>query len=528
MQKIICKRSLILIGIFVLIISCLLIMTGCEEEKPFIAKDIVNGSAGLEYVYIKDRDAYAVCGIGECKDADIRIAEKVNGKPVIGIKDKALYDADIISVQIPDSVEGIGRNAFSMCKQLASITIGTMDSKLKVLGISLFYLTDVSTVYYKGTMAEWLSLEFEVVGGEPWNYNWDRPVTVICDDGKLYYRNDNPLESPEKIPNDTPNDTPDTPSVNASEGLEFTLNEDGKSYYVSGIGTCTDVDVVIPAEHNGLPVTGIAMQAFVDPDYEGYEIIDPTNVVRLPLMPGNPTVRSIVIPDTVKNIAEGAFYGCIKLTDVTIPASVETIGVAPFVGCLSLVNIKVDSKNVDYQAVDGNIYSKDGKTLVQYAPGKTGQHFVVPNSVTSIGDGAFCLCTGLTNVTIPNSVTTIGEGVFCFCTGLTSVTIPDSVTTIDDCALRYCFSLTSVTIPDGVTTIGASAFEFCVSLTNLEIPNSVATFGKYAFASCNLTSVTYKGTVSMWKVLYEGHFGRDCTVYCTDGHISKDGTVIYN
>ena len=112
-------------------------------------------------------------------------------------------------------------------------------------------------------------------------------------------------------------------------------------------------------------------------------------------------------------------------------------------------------------------------------------------SVTSIGDGAFRNCTGLTSVTIPNSVTNIGEQAFYGCSGLTSVTIPNSVTSIGDGAFRACTGLASITIPDSITSIAKDAFQFCSSLTSITIPNSVSNIGDYAFRRCTgLTSVT--------------------------------------
>ena len=91
----------------------------------------------------------------------------------------------------------------------------------------------------------------------------------------------------------------------------------------------------------------------------------------------------------------------------------------------------------------------------------------IGNSVTSIGDGAFLGCTGLTSVTIGNSVTSIGFQAFYNCTGLTSVTIPDSVTSIGSYAFEYCTGLTSVTIGNSVTSIGYSAFSGCTGLTEI-------------------------------------------------------------
>ncbi|MDY6229309.1 MAG: leucine-rich repeat domain-containing protein, partial [Prevotella sp.] len=110
--------------------------------------------------------------------------------------------------------------------------------------------------------------------------------------------------------------------------------------------------------------------------------------------------------------------------------------------------------------------------------------------VTSIGDGAFNYCTGLTSITIPNSVTSIGEAAFDYCTGLTSVTIGNSVTSIGDGAFFGCTGLISITIPNSVTSIGDDAFGYCPGLTSITIPNSVTSIGDGAFRLCSgLTSV---------------------------------------
>ena len=85
-----------------------------------------------------------------------------------------------------------------------------------------------------------------------------------------------------------------------------------------------------------------------------------------------------------------------------------------------------------------------------------------PYSVTSIGNCAFCKCSGLTTINIPNSVTSIGDWAFEKCYGLKSVTIPNSVTTIGNFAFSNCNGLTSVTIPNCVTRIGSWAFAYCI------------------------------------------------------------------
>ena len=76
-------------------------------------------------------------------------------------------------------------------------------------------------------------------------------------------------------------------------------------------------------------------------------------------------------------------------------------------------------------------------------------------------------------VIIPEGVTSIGNGVFYNRKNLTSVTIPDSVTSIGNNAFESCKNLTSVTIGNSVTSIGFYAFSDCTSLTNIIIPDSV-------------------------------------------------------
>ena len=108
----------------------------------------------------------------------------------------------------------------------------------------------------------------------------------------------------------------------------------------------------------------------------------------------------------------------------------------------------------------------------------------IPDSVTSIGDGAFSECHSLKSINIPDSVTSIGDWAFSNCNSLTSINIPDSVTTIGDFAFSRCISLKSIVIPNSVTSIGDYAFSNCNSLTSINIPDSVTTIGHRAFESC--------------------------------------------
>ena len=216
-------------------------------------------------------------------------------------------------------------------------------------------------------------------------------------------------------------------------------------------------------------------------------------------------LTSITIPNSVTSIGDNAFYNCTGLTGVTIPDSVTSIGYGPFGTCFSLTSIIVDKNNANYKSTNGNLYTKDGKTLIQYAAGKTDTSFAIPNGVTNIGGDAFS-GSNLTYVTIPSGVTSIGDWAFNDCLNLTSITIPDSVISIGNYAFALCESLTSIIIPNGVTSIGESTFAYCSSLASVVIPNSVTHINDEVFEYCtSLTSIVIgNGVISIGDWAFYG------------------------
>ena len=174
------------------------------------------------------------------------------------------------------------------------------------------------------------------------------------------------------------------------------------------------------------------------------------------------SIKTIIIPNSVTSIGAEAFYNCTGLTRVTIPDSVTSIGNSAFRYCTGLTSVTVDVNNPNYSSDEyGVLFNKDKTELIQYPIGNKRTEYIIPDSVTSIGNYAFYYCKGLTSVTIGNGVKRIDNQAFVMCSGLTSITIPDSVTSIGDSAFYYCTRLTSVTIPDSVTSIGDSAFCNC-------------------------------------------------------------------
>ena len=151
------------------------------------------------------------------------------------------------------------------------------------------------------------------------------------------------------------------------------------------------------------------------------------------------TLTNITIPNSVTKIGSVAFQGCESLTSITIPNNVTEIGTGG-IGCTSSTNINVDESNPVYDSRNNcnAIIETATNTLIQGC-----NNTIIPNTVTEIGETAFA-ASKITSITIPNSVTKIGLGAFFYCTYLSNITIPCSVTTIGEDAFSSCFTLSEV------------------------------------------------------------------------------------
>ncbi len=242
----------------------------------------------------------------------------------------------------------------------------------------------------------------------------------------------------------TPDDSQES-SVEFSKGLEYSLSNDSTYYILTGIGSCTDSEIVIPPTYQSLPIKEIASYAFRDQK-----------------------ITSLTTSNNLTTIGRYAFDGCTELKEITLSKDVFSIAFYAFSDCEKLDTIVVDTANPYYTVEDNVLFTKQGadiegtklteKILVVYPLGSLKTSYTIPDDVVYIAPCAFLSCNNLKNIEISEGVSTIGNAAFSYCKNLESIVIPDSVISIESEAFSGCGSLWDITIGSAVTSIGKNAF----------------------------------------------------------------------
>ena len=174
-----------------------------------------------------------------------------------------------------------------------------------------------------------------------------------------------------------------------------------------------------------------------------------------------PDDGKVVIPNSVTEIGENAFFDCSELIAVEIPNTVKEIGINAFTSCNNLKTVQI------------------------------------AGSVETIGGGAFAYCTALATVTLNNGIKTIGDSVFANCSSLTKIVVPDSVRNMGISVFQNCSALESAKLSENVTAIEKYTFYNCYSLKNVAFSSSLTSVGDQAFENCkSLTTITFPKTIS--------------------------------
>ena len=258
----------------------------------------------------------------------------------------------------------------------------------------------------------------------------------------------------------------------SSEGLEFSLNADGKTYTLVDVGEFIGGEIVIGIYDN----------------------------------------------KSVSAIANGSLITNENVTQLTVSRCVRSID-TDLLLFSNLVCYRVDPENKQYSSRDGVLYNQSGDTLLAYPCGKTDTAFTVPENVRSIKHGAFVYAKYLEFLDIPDWVSSLGmslisyssvekirigkgiktieQGIFTISTQLKSIEIVGFYTEIGDFAFAFCKTLSSVTLGPGVIKIGNNSFDDLESLSNVTLSNGLQSIGQFAFFGCqSITELVIPETVN--------------------------------
>ena len=447
---------------------------------------------------------------------------------VTSIGDWAFYGCSGLTgnLIIPEGVTSIGSSAFQNCSGLTSITL---PSSLTSIDNAAFEGCRLETLEYKGTLEQWLSINFYI----GWMSDTSPLHTFIVNEEELTN-----LVVPEGITT-----IPQYAFFGCSGITNITLPSSLKAIGDWAFAHCSGLtgNLIIPEGvtsigsnafyncsgltevdlSNCTSLTSIGRSAFLD--CSGLTEVDLSNCTSLISIEYGAfeycyrlTEVDLSNCTSLTRVGERAFLQCYGLTSITLLSSLTSIGSSAFQFCYGLFEVYNYSSNITIEkGKKSNGYSGYYAKVVYNASDLTGekpasriqtkdnvQYYVYGGDFIALAPSI--ARDSLTTLTLDSRTTEINQYAFQDCSGLTSIDLSNctSLTSIENHAFYGCSGLTSLTLPSSLTSIGSYAFLGCSGLTSIDLSNctSLTSIGEYAFYHCgNLDSITFPNTTGWYR-----------------------------
>ena len=394
-------------------------------------------------------------------------------------------NSTLTSVEIPDTVTGISRYAFTQTS-LTSIKIPDTVTRIGESVLAYTKLTELklpSNIEYLGRT---------ILGGNKGVTEIVIPKT-LSSTGSSYSN---------LIEGDGPFAESNVQKVTIEAGMTVI-----PEHLFHKNSTLTSVE--IPDT-----VTEISRYAFAQTGLENIELPSSVTTLQYEIFSGG-NLLQISIPDSVTGMGNAIFQNCSKLQKVKLPKARYNISDYTFAGCTSLEEIQLPKtvttiwphafdgcsslKKVEWSDCLESIKDNAFKGCTSLT------EIVIPNTVRELGNEAFRNCDGLEKIVIPNSVTTIGNGVLYDCDSLTNISVGVGISKLSESCFEHCDNLEKIVLPYTIKSIDKSAFKECIALKEITIPRNTSSIGTSVFSYP--AKMTIYGVAGTYAEKYAGEKG---------------------
>jgi hypothetical protein len=399
----------------------------------------------------------------------VEIPSVVGGMPVVAILPSAFAERPVSRVIIPNTITNIAANAFAYCFDLEAFVVDPANE----------YYASLGNVLFNKGVTEMLVYPSAKLAGP-----YAIPSTVTNIAAEACFRN--PYLSRLVIP-----DSVRTIQAGAFQRCE-SLAEISFGRGLVSIGAFAFAGTRIPQLETPPSLQVIEDYAFADT-----------------------SLTNVTLSEGIQRLGKNVFSPYVRR--IHLPASLVQLGRPAFANCGWLEAITVDPLNPNFCDVEGALFNREKRTIIQFPVTRNLTRYDVPSTVNVIGAGAFhgtsavevsmgdsvttieaqaFMASRLTNVILGPRVTTIGSNAFNLSIYLTSVRIPASVTTIESGAFSSCGGLGKVVFEGAPVSFGAEVFRFAYSITNVDLGTMTAVPNSF-FKDCSrLREVIFPKTLN--------------------------------